>query len=134
SGQNFATRIVVNCGGAWAENQEVISIDHLSSHISELSRENHQFPKQSDTASHGADTTQLNNKLKFAKTIIANLKSNTPSGRGLRDIQSLYEIEFIQDALTISHGNVTKAAQRLGISPQLLNYKLKKYFIDRKKI
>ena len=45
--------------------------------------------------------------------------------------QSVNEIEIIINALKGTKGNASKAAKRLGISPQSLHYKLKKYRLDR---
>jgi DNA-binding NtrC family response regulator len=42
------------------------------------------------------------------------------------------EITAIAAALTDSRGNAAQAARRLGISPQLMNYKLKRLGIDRR--
>ncbi|HCY85126.1 MAG TPA: hypothetical protein DHV36_08335, partial [Desulfobacteraceae bacterium] len=41
------------------------------------------------------------------------------------------EISMIREALGHTRGKPSAAARRLGISPQLLNYKLNKYGIDR---
>ncbi len=53
-------------------------------------------------------------------------------GKGLRQIQADHERQVVCDALAASSGNVTRAAQRIGISRQLFNYKMKKHLIDRR--
>ena len=55
-----------------------------------------------------------------------------PLGKGLPQIQADLEKQMILDALAASQGNITRAAQRIGISRQLLNYKIKKYRINRR--
>ena len=46
-------------------------------------------------------------------------------------IQIDNEMENIKMALKSSLGNAAKAARNLGVSPQLLHYKMKKYKINR---
>lgn len=53
--------------------------------------------------------------------------------KNLSELQTENEIRSIEAALTETGGNAAKAARRLGLSPQLLHYKLKKFNIDRKK-
>jgi DNA-binding NtrC family response regulator len=50
----------------------------------------------------------------------------------LTQTQTAMEREMVVKALTQTQGHVTRAAGVLGISRQLLHYKLKKYGIDRK--
>jgi arginine utilization regulatory protein len=50
----------------------------------------------------------------------------------LVQIQASNEKEAIIHVLEVSTGNVTKAAEHLGISRQLLHYKIKKYGLKRK--
>lgn len=52
--------------------------------------------------------------------------------QGLVEKQAANEKQMICDALETSLGNSAKAARSLGISPQLFQYKLKKYQINRK--
>ena len=51
----------------------------------------------------------------------------------LCEIQNANERHRLCEALESSRGNAAKAARMLGISPQSLHYKLKKFKIDRKK-
>lgn len=53
--------------------------------------------------------------------------------KNLVERQSDREVDAIRQALSQSGGHAARAARSLGISPQLLNYKLKKYGIDRKR-
>jgi arginine utilization regulatory protein len=55
-----------------------------------------------------------------------------PAEKGLAQLHADLEKQMVCDALAASRGNVSRAAGRLGISRQLLNYKLKKYRIDRR--
>jgi arginine utilization regulatory protein len=51
--------------------------------------------------------------------------------RTLAEEKADHEIALIQSALTATQGNAARAARKLGISPQSLNYKLKRFGIDR---
>jgi arginine utilization regulatory protein len=50
----------------------------------------------------------------------------------LAEIKSKHEIATIAAALTATRGNAAGAARRLGISPQLMHYKLKRFGLDRR--
>jgi len=54
------------------------------------------------------------------------------SGKSLVETQSAREEELICQALRECLGNVSRASQDLGISRQLLHYKMKKYGLERK--
>jgi arginine utilization regulatory protein len=54
------------------------------------------------------------------------------SGKGLLVTQADHERKVLTEALAVHRGNITRAAESIGISRQLFNYKLKKYHIDRK--
>ena len=59
--------------------------------------------------------------------------ADTPANdKGLLAQQTENEIRSIEAALVGTGGNAAKAARKLGLSPQLLHYKLKKYRINRK--
>jgi arginine utilization regulatory protein len=53
------------------------------------------------------------------------------AGKGLRESQAQQELKVVHEALAACRGNITRAAKRIGISRQLLNYKMKKHRIDR---
>jgi arginine utilization regulatory protein len=53
------------------------------------------------------------------------------SQKSLPESQAANEIESIRNALATTKGNAAQAARMLGLSPQLLHYKMKKYRIDR---
>ena len=57
--------------------------------------------------------------------------SSVESGVSLAEAQSAREEELICRALRACSGNVSRASQNLGISRQLLHYKMKKYGLDR---
>ncbi len=52
--------------------------------------------------------------------------------RSLVETLAENEIRSIRNALLESNGNAARAARKLGLSPQLLNYKMKKYKINRR--
>ena len=53
-------------------------------------------------------------------------------GKGLLASQADHERAVLAEALAAHHGNITRAADSIGISRQLFNYKMKKYRIDRR--
>jgi arginine utilization regulatory protein len=55
-----------------------------------------------------------------------------PKEKRLPEIQADLEKQMVCNALAASRGNITRAAQRIGISRQLLGYKIKKYRISRR--
>ncbi|MEJ2750129.1 MAG: helix-turn-helix domain-containing protein, partial [Anaerolineae bacterium] len=54
-----------------------------------------------------------------------------PSGEDLAASQATLERQVITEALTQSQGHVTRAAKSIGISRQLLHYKMKKHGLRR---
>ena len=62
-----------------------------------------------------------------------NLNENNRAWDEVKSMVCNKEIELICQALTATVGQVALAAQRLGISRQLLNYRMKKYGISRLK-
>jgi len=57
--------------------------------------------------------------------------SGTDTRVSLVEAVEAYEKDLIQDALKTSRGNCSKAARLLGSTERILNYKVKKYSIDR---
>ena len=57
--------------------------------------------------------------------------TDLPPREGLAKIQADQEKKAVEKALTAYRGNVSQAAKSLGISRQLLHYKIKKYKIFR---
>ncbi len=57
----------------------------------------------------------------------------TDAKGSLPEAQKYHEQEMIRRALEASGGNVSRAARSLGISRQLLHYKMKKFDIERKR-
>ena len=53
-------------------------------------------------------------------------------GKGLLAAQADHEKQMIEAALAHHRGNVSRAADSIGISRQLLNYKMKKYGLNRR--
>jgi arginine utilization regulatory protein len=61
--------------------------------------------------------------------------STEPDYQGVTSLtaaQNRREIELIYKALQSARGNISQAAKQLGVSRQLLHYKLKKYGIETK--
>ena len=59
-------------------------------------------------------------------------RGDAHGGRTLAETKTTHELNSIVDALVQSRGNAAQAARSLGISPQLMNYKLKRFNINRK--
>lgn len=58
-------------------------------------------------------------------------KEKRKRGKGLQAIQAEQEKRALAEALTTYQGHITRAANELGISRQLFNYKMRKYSICR---
>ena len=114
------------------EDQEEVSLNHLSYYMRELNRVRQH---SDDSISPGFRETGLSSRDGDGEpfgTFPAGRNDSFLSGKTLPEVQRYIEIESIRKALTFSRGNSANAAHQLGISPQLLNYKMKKYSLDRK--
>jgi arginine utilization regulatory protein len=97
---------------------------HLQSHLPTWHRLMAQ-KDASEAASESAPLPASGSPLAVATT------NPAPPGRDLAASQALLERRTITDALSNSQGHVTRAAERIGISRQLLHYKMKKHGIKR---
>lgn len=71
--------------------------------------------------------------LNSASTVVHPTISVIPTqGKTLAELKSQYEFSILSSELLATHGNAAKAAKNLGMSPQMMNYKLKRFQIDRK--
>jgi arginine utilization regulatory protein len=86
-------------------------------------------PRQATAPSHARSA---NNGTRFSPAFSASSKEPARSDLTLVEMKTKSEIASIQAALTASRGNAADAARRLGISPQLMHYKLKRLGIDRR--
>ncbi|WP_243546956.1 sigma-54 interaction domain-containing protein [Pseudodesulfovibrio tunisiensis] len=108
---------------------ETIATRHLPDHI----RETLSAPIQ-PSARPGTPATTTSASL----NVVFPEKTHTPAtaapfdGKSLASIQADNESRTIREMLTFFQGNVSRAARELDLSPQLLNYKMKKYDIQRK--
>ena len=114
---------------------EIIEVVHLSGHINEMT-----------APSQLSDTVDRSDQASFRQAQAPSrprgrinyvfpsesVRPPAPARRGLAQMQASHEIEAIRRALAATHGNASRAARRLNISPQLLHYKMKKYHIDRR--
>lgn len=83
-------------------------------------------------ASAGAASTPYHGRLRMVLPSGEERATARAGGRSLAETKQAHEVEAIRQALSASKGNAARAARSLGISPQLLNYKLKRFGIDRK--
>lgn len=102
--------------------ETIIRLPHLPPHI---------FAFAGDRTP-GRDNTVAPEAWPGADKVTGNIPVGHVPGTRLADTQALNEKSMICKALERSGGNAAKAARQLGVSPQSLHYKLKKYRIDKK--
>ncbi|MDX2452556.1 sigma-54 interaction domain-containing protein [Desulfosarcina sp.] len=88
-----------------------------------------EHPRQATAPSHARSA---NRSGRFNPAFSASSKDPAFSGLTLAEMKTKSEIASIQAALAATRGNAAGAAHRLGISPQLMHYKLKRLGIDRR--
>ena len=88
-----------------------------------------EHPRQATAPSHARST---NRSGRFNPAFSASSKDPAFSGLTPAEMKTKSEIASIQAALAATRGNAAGAAHRLGISPQLMHYKLKRLGIDRR--
>jgi arginine utilization regulatory protein len=74
---------------------------------------------------------QPRDKKGLSEPVISQISDLPDPSRPLAQIQADQERTAVTNALAASRGNVTQAARHLGISRQLLHYKIKKYQLCR---
>ena len=85
-------------------------------------------PRQTAAESHGGSA---NHSSRFNPAVSESSTDPAFSNLTLPEMKTKSEIANIQAALAATRGNAAGAARRLGISPQLMHYKLKRFGIDR---
>ncbi len=88
-----------------------------------------EHPQQAAAPPLGGSATHSG---RFTPAVSASSTDHAFSGLTLAEMKTRSEIAKIQAALTATRGNAAGAARRLGISPQLMHYKLKRFGIDRR--
>jgi len=104
---------------------ERLSLKHFSTAISSMDYELHDHLELPQVALPPNIPSPITSKTKQEPT------SPPQTADNLRESQSRFEKKTIQEALAATGGNVSKASERLGISRQLLRYKMKKYGLRR---
>ena len=95
---------VIECGVSLADSGELIQMNHLP----------HYFIKQNEAAQNNlANVAELNS-------------DRLMSGLNLTDYLSEVEKRLVRDAISSCGGNISKAADQLGITRQALQHKLRK--------
>jgi arginine utilization regulatory protein len=103
-----------------AGKEATIQVRHLS------------VPLQSKTQRQAATPPHPRAASKSDRSDIASgLSPENPESLTLAEMKTKSEVTGIMTALAATRGNAAEAARRLGISPQLMNYKLKRLGIDR---
>ncbi|SLM30238.1 hypothetical protein MTBBW1_2170009 [Desulfamplus magnetovallimortis] len=125
------------------QNNGVIKKEHLSVHINSfgnkndiLSSNNHLSQKNDLFMPNEKNENRDNNKNTYEKSnekIVSEIipESIPDHPINLAQLQTENEVRTICQALKDSRGNAAKASRQLGISPQLLHYKMKRYDINR---
>ncbi|MBT4288147.1 MAG: sigma 54-interacting transcriptional regulator [Deltaproteobacteria bacterium] len=108
---------------------EILEVRHLPKHVQNFDNQlNHWSSKtQPLTSSETVPGQQLN---VVFPSVAQPISSNSP-GKSLDEIQTETEIAFIRQTLATFQGSISKTARYLGLSPQLLHYRMKKFKIDR---
>jgi arginine utilization regulatory protein len=108
---------------------EILEVHHLPKHVQSINIQlNHDSPKlQPLTTPETVSDQQLN---VVFPPMPQPISSNSP-GKSLNEIQAETEIAFIRQTLVTFQGSISKTARYLGLSPQLLHYRMKKFRIDR---
>lgn len=94
----------------------VIEPEHLKDHLSNISNQAKAFSSGNFNLDEPPDTI---------------IKPRLYQKSKLSSKSSLQEKELIKNTLSVTNGNISKTATRLGISRQLLYYKLKKFQLNR---
>ncbi len=118
--------------------RETIMKHHLSAHLNLFFNEdsNEMGKKHLSHTAPGISQQTMNGRINYyfppPSTALENDKA-IGQGWTLLEKRDENEISLIKDALQKTSGKPSAAARLLGISPQLLNYKMKKYQINHKK-
>jgi arginine utilization regulatory protein len=108
---------------------------HLQSHLTTWRRLRGQPDAvQPPTAGYSSDGTRVHgtppDRSPASSPMVGHRLAD--SGMGLLASQDDHEKRVVREALAAHRGNVTRAASSIGISRQLLNYKMKKYRLNRR--
>jgi arginine utilization regulatory protein len=113
-----------------------IEMRHLQSHLTTWWRKQRSscniVPPSGNAPAPGNDftrTEELHKRIPVPLQI--RKKDMRKRGKGLQAIQAEQEKTVLAEALTTYQGHITRAANELGISRQLFNYKMRKYSICR---
>jgi arginine utilization regulatory protein len=105
-----------------AGKEATIQMHHLSVPLPMENRRQSTAPSHARSADGGG---------RFNPALSASSRDPARSDLTLAEMKTRSEIASIQAALSATRGNAAGAARRLGISPQLMHYKLKRFGIDR---
>jgi len=114
------------------DNSEVIQFQHLHPHFKEMTKELIPEISSPDRISASGDSGTSKHQHRTGARLDLAETGPAPALTSLLDGHMAVERNMITHALTQSCGNVTHAANQLGISRQLLHYKMKKFRFHRK--
>jgi arginine utilization regulatory protein len=107
---------------------EVIKFSHLRGHFSA------QFSNWSDDSKSAGSAQSVGTHLSddaYADLALPQIEVAKTPAKSLMEIRTEGEKAAIINALVNTNGNVSRAAESIGISRQLLHYKMKKYRLNR---
>ena len=115
-----------------AKDSDVIQWRHLHPHFKEMAKDLAAGIKTTSPLTVRSNLDFSGSQPLSGARLDAERVSTVPNITSLPDGHLVMERNMIRQALTKHRGNVTHAANQLGISRQLLHYKMKKYQFDRK--
>jgi arginine utilization regulatory protein len=107
---------------------EVIKFNHLRGHFS---AQFNNWPDESNFTDSARRITTAPPADDHAKLDSSNNQAARASAKSLMEIRAQGEKTAIINALVNTNGHVSRAAESIGISRQLLHYKMKKYHLNR---
>ena len=114
-------------------NENSLKVKHLNFHLDQLVRfrpDSAAISNEGSAWTKADDPAQVSDQGAGTHSGEQDAPAAAQSAPGLiRELKSHMELESLKTALAASGGNMAKAARGLGISRQLLHYKLKKHGI-----
>lgn len=123
---------VIEGGMNMVDREDLLTVSHLSTHFA-ANPAFRDFENQTNDAAANFFLDPGGRRGSAGQVrITLPASSPAPPGRSLVEARDGQERQMVEEALKAFRGNVTRAACSLGISRQLMNYKIKKYSLNRK--
>ena len=115
-----------------SKDEAIIDFKHLHFHLDHLAQAKRHpelsVPRKGNVAQERQHVLSIATR---AKPLIDTKTATEPMEEGIRQLKKKMEIEKISTAIAMAGGNIAEAARILGISRQLMHYKIKKYNINK---